>query len=87
MISAEHNTGVRIADDSPLLSWLRRFAAQVMNKMKIERKFGSVKLDKTVSVHLRVRMTQGIFIGHHGSFVHYQEWSCARQKLDKTDTQ
>ena len=34
-ISAEHNTGVRIADDSPLLSWLPRFAAQVMNKMRI----------------------------------------------------
>ena len=28
--SAEQNTGVRIADDSPLLSWLPRFAAQVM---------------------------------------------------------
>ena len=33
-ISAE-NTSVRIADDSPLLSWLPRFAAQVMNKMRI----------------------------------------------------
>ena len=34
-ISAEQNTSVRIADDSPLLSWLPRFAAQVMNKKKI----------------------------------------------------
>ena len=34
-ISAEHNTNVRIADDSPLLSWLQRFAAQVRNKMRI----------------------------------------------------
>ena len=34
-ISAEQNTSVRIAEDSPLLSWLRRFAAQVMNKMRI----------------------------------------------------
>ena len=33
--SAEQNTGVRIADDSPLLSWLLRFAAHVMNKMRI----------------------------------------------------
>ena len=33
-ISAEHNTGVRIADESPLLSWLPRFAAQVMIKMR-----------------------------------------------------
>ena len=34
-ISAEHNTGVRIADDSPLLSWCLRFAAQVMNNLRI----------------------------------------------------
>ena len=34
-ISAEQNTNVRIADDSPLLSWLPCFAAQVMNKMRI----------------------------------------------------
>ena len=34
-VSFEHNTGVRIANDSPLLSWLLRFAAQVMNKMRI----------------------------------------------------
>ena len=36
-ISAEQNTSVGIADDSPLLSWLPRFAAQVMNKMRIGR--------------------------------------------------
>ena len=34
-ISAEQNTSVRISDDSPLLGWLPRFAAQVMNKMRI----------------------------------------------------
>ena len=34
-ISAEQNTSVRISDDSPLLSWLPLFAAQVMNKMRI----------------------------------------------------
>ena len=34
-IYAEQNTSVRIADDSPLLSWLPRFAAQVTNKMRI----------------------------------------------------
>ena len=33
--SAAQNTGVRVADDSPLLSWLLRLAAQVMNKMRI----------------------------------------------------
>ena len=36
-ISAEHNTGVRIVDDSPLLSGLSCFAAQVMNKVRIGR--------------------------------------------------
>ena len=34
-ISGEQNTSVRIADDSPLLGWLPRFSAQVMNKMGI----------------------------------------------------
>ena len=34
-ISAEQNTSVRSSDDSPLLSWLLRFASQVMNKMRI----------------------------------------------------
>ena len=34
-ICAEPNTSVRISDDSPLLSWLPRFATQVMNKMRI----------------------------------------------------
>ena len=34
-ISAEQNTSVRIAPDSPLLSWLPRFAAQVTNKLGI----------------------------------------------------
>ena len=34
-ISAEQSRGVRIADDSPLLSWLLRFAVQVMNKLRI----------------------------------------------------
>ena len=36
-ISAEHNTSVRIADDSPFLSWLPRFAAQNMNKLRIDK--------------------------------------------------
>ena len=34
-ISAEQNKSVRIADDSPLLSWLPRLVAHVMNKMRI----------------------------------------------------
>ena len=40
-ISAEQNTSVRISDDSPSLSWLPRFDAQVMNKMS------SAKTEKT----------------------------------------
>ena len=38
-ISAEHNTGVRIADESPLLSWLPRFAANVINKIRIGKRW------------------------------------------------
>ena len=34
-ISAEQNTSVRVADDSPLLSWLPRFGAQVLNPMSV----------------------------------------------------
>ena len=46
-ISAEHNTSVRIADDSQLLSWLPRFAAQVMNKMRIGKDGKTSKLRRT----------------------------------------
>ena len=71
--SAEQNTSVRISDDTPLLSRLPRFAAQVMNKMrlgqrwkiegteenwskteKLDKKFGFVKLEKTVSALLQI---------------------------------
>ena len=35
------------------------------------------------------RTIQGVFVRHHDRtrtiFTHYQEWNCARQKLDKTD--
>ena len=34
-ISDEQHTSVRMADDSPVLSWLPRYAAQVMNKMRV----------------------------------------------------
>ena len=36
-ISAEHQTGVRIAGDSPLLSWLPRSAARINSNMRIGR--------------------------------------------------
>ena len=41
-ISTEQNTSVRLSDDSPSLSWLPRFDAQVMNKMS------SAKTEKRV---------------------------------------
>ena len=85
--SAEQNTSVRISDDSPLLSWLFRFTARVMDKMTIgkdgktsemrktcrrwikptsvERNFGFVKLEETVSVLLQVAWLKGSFVGHH----------------------
>ena len=72
LITAEQNTSVRIADDSPQVTWLPRSAAKAINKMrfvengktselsrtgrrwhKLERKFGSGKLDNMVSVNLR----------------------------------
>ena len=46
-IFAEHNTGVRIGDDSPLLSWLLRFAAQVMNNMKVGKDGKTSELRRT----------------------------------------
>ena len=113
-ISAEQNASVRIADDSPVLSWLPRFAAQVMIKMRIGRDGKTSEMRRTgrrwrkpmAQVGEKVwfrkigedgvssyasRMTQGIFVGHHelnrSSLVYHQEWSCAGQKLDKTDTE
>ena len=88
-ISAEQNTSVRIANDSPLLSWLPRFAAQVMNKIRIGKDGKTSEMRRTgrrwrkpmaqfgEQVWLRKigedgvssfasRMTQGIFVGHHG---------------------
>ena len=46
-ISAEHNTGVRIADDSPFFSWLSRFSAQVMDKMRIGKDGKTCELRRT----------------------------------------
>ena len=46
-ISAEQNTSVRVADDSPLLSWLPRFAAQVMNKLRIGKDGKTSELRRT----------------------------------------
>ena len=36
-IPPEQNTSVRIADDSLLLSWLHRFASEVMNNRRIDK--------------------------------------------------
>ena len=46
-ISAEQNTSVGSADDSPLLSWLPRFAAEVMNKMRIGKDGKTSELRRT----------------------------------------
>ena len=61
-ISAEQNTSVRIEDGSPLLSWLPRFAAQVMNNM---RKVWFRKIGEDGVSSFTSRMTQGILVGHH----------------------
>ena len=105
-ISGEQNTSVRIADDSPLLSWLPRFAAQVMNKMRFGKDGKTSEMRRTgrrwrkpmaqfgEKVWFRKIGEDGvssfasrmIFVGHHDRtgavLVCYQEWSCARQKLD-----
>ena len=46
-ISAEQNTSGRIADDCPLLSWLPRFAAQVVNKMRIGKDGKTSEMSRT----------------------------------------
>ena len=46
-ISAEQNTSVRISDDSPSLSWLPRFAAQVMNKMRFGKDVKTSQMRRT----------------------------------------
>ena len=46
-ISAEQNTSVRIADDSPSLNRLPRFAAPVMNKMRIGKDGKTSELGRT----------------------------------------
>ena len=75
-LSAEHNTGVSITDESPLLSWLPRFAAQVMNKMRTGRRWRKPMAQFREKVWFRKigeegvssfasRMTQGMFVGRH----------------------
>ena len=46
-ISTEQNISVRIANDSALLSWLLRFAAQVRNKMRIGKGGRTSELSRT----------------------------------------
>ena len=46
-IPAEQNTSARIADDNPLLSWVHRFAAHIMNNMRIGRDGKTSKLRRT----------------------------------------
>ena len=46
-ISAEQNTSVRIAGECTFLSWLLRFAAQVMNKRRIGKGGKTTELRRT----------------------------------------
>ena len=46
-ISTEQNTGVRVSDDSPLLIWFLRLAAQVINKMRIGKDGKTSELRRT----------------------------------------
>ena len=59
-ISAEHNTCVRVADDSPLLSWLPRSANGATWGENWFRKIGEGGVSSFASL-----MARGIFVGHH----------------------
>ena len=39
IISAEHNTSVRITDEVSLLNWISRFAVKLLNKLRIDRRW------------------------------------------------
>ena len=56
-ISAEQNTSACIADDSPPFSWLLRFAALVMNMMRIG-KDGKHERSETTGRRWRKPMAQ-----------------------------
>ena len=75
-ISAEHNTSVRITDDVSLLNWILHFAVQLLNKMRISRrwrmpmvqcgeKFWFHKIGEEGVNSSVKRRIQGIFVGHH----------------------
>ena len=100
-ISAEHSTGVRIADDSPLLSWLPRLQRKSCTKWglakmerrvnweelvedgesqwrHLERRFGFVKLEKTVSVLLQAAwLTESLLL-----IMIEQEQFCALPRME-----
>ena len=100
MISAEHNTSVRITDEVSLLNWFPHFAVQLLNKMRTGRRWkepmvqfgekfwfheiGQEGINSSVK-----RRIQGIFVGHHdrnkSNSTHCPEWNCARPKSDKGD--
>ena len=93
-ISAEHSTSVRIADDSPSLSWLLRHAAQIVNNVRIGKDGKTSELRRTgrrwrkpmaqfgekVGVSsFASRMTQGNFVGH---IMIEQEQFCALPRTE-----
>ena len=64
--SAEHNTSVRIAGECQLLSWLRRFAAQIMNNTaQFGEKVSFREIGEDGASSFASRVTPGIFVGHH----------------------
>ena len=63
-ISAEQKTSVRVADGSPSLSWVPRFAAQVMNKMTIG-KDGKTSEMRQEQFDTSPGVCKPSFVGHH----------------------
>ena len=79
-IFAEQDASVRISDASPLLNWLPRFGAKVVNKMRIGKDGKTSEMrrtgrrwrkpmaqsgEKVWFSSFASRLTQGIFVGHH----------------------
>ena len=84
-ISAERNTSARITDDIPLLNWIPHFAMRFLTKMRtVNCAIGRVGTDIICEANnsRNVRLSS---CSNKNNFVHYQEWNCARQKLDRTN--
>ena len=81
-------TKKRIDKDGKLVNRGKLVEDEIVNGAIRERKFHFVKLKKTVSVLCKWHDSRNLWwpsCKNRRSFKHFLEWSCARQKLDKTE--